>query len=519
MSDETGRATYVPDHLMPKGMKFRDHAIMHNAKYDLGILHSNGVADIFTGWEDVDDTLLLAYCMNKKPLGLKPLSIQELHLEQMQFKELAGKEKTLVGVDPKEVTQYAGADADLTFQLWDHLWRASTARERWLYENIEKPLPRLFADMQLRGVHVNVPYFVRMSKFLELKLAKEGAEIRAMDGCRLLVPEVLSSPAQLARFLSVLLRRPIKSTEKYVLEALTDKHPAVQAILEWRSTYKLKTSFCDSILKLQRGGLVFPEFNQTGTGTGRMSCSKPNLQQLPKRTDKTVREGFPAPPGWLVVTIDNSQVDLRSLAYLSQDEEMLRVFREGLDMHDETALALAGNVGEEARRLAKTGNFLVIFGGGGAALARKTGVEESIAYDFMDRYWEKHPGVKDWVDATHQKLIEDGFVETAYGRRRYIPRVYTRDRGKALREGQNMPVQGTSADVLKLQTAAVADTNTGALMFGQIHDELDLYVPKDRWKERVRELVRAMEGVDCPFDLKVEASVGPNLGKQEKVVF
>jgi DNA polymerase-1 len=325
---------------------------------------------------------------------------------------------------------------------------------------------------------------------------------------------VLTSPTALARFLSELLRIKIKSTEKLPMDMLRGKHPVIGLLMEWRPKYKLKTAFVDSLLRLQQDGLVFPDFNQCGTGTGRMSCSGPNLQQLPQRGDRTVRKGFIAPEGFLVASLDNSQIDLRSLAHLSQDIELMRIFVEGLDVHNETAMKLKGELTEAARRLAKTANFLVVFGGGSSALAAKTDVEESVAAAFLDAYWAAHPGVKAWVEGQHRFLLQNGFVETAYGRRRYIPEVYTKERGSAFRKGQNMPVQGTSADVLKLQMAAVAPVS---VPFAQVHDELDFYVPKKNWKGTVRELVRLMEGVDCPFGLKVEASIGANLGEMEKV--
>jgi len=513
--EECGEAVYIQGKDMPRGLAFDGKATMHNAKYDLGILESNEVA-LVGGWEDVDDTMLLAYCMNRRPLGLKALGIQELHLEQSMYAEVADSNGSLVGVDLEEVAKYGCGDSDLTLRLWDHLWQRATPREKRLYEEIEKPLPPILAKMQLRGVLVDVPHFERMSEDLTKVLRNKLRRIRTLEGCGTLEQDTLTSPTRLARWLSALLKARVKTTDKYALERLQGKHPAIKSILEWRSTYKLKTAFVDSILRLQRAGLIFPEFNQTATTTGRMNGRHPNLQQLPKRTDTTIRDGFIAPEGHLVAVLDNSQIDLRSLAYLSQDREMLRVFAEDLDMHDETALDLTGSLDETHRRLAKTANFLVVFGGGASALAQKTGVPEEMAYNFMDRYWERHDGVRSWVERTHRFLLDNGYVETAYGRRRHIPKVYTPERGAAYREGQNMPVQGTSADVLKLQTKAAEDAGVDALMFGQVHDELDFYVPEDDWEERVRVLKAAMEGVDCPFRLKVEATVGKTLGTVEK---
>jgi len=514
-SDSPGTGTYYEARLLRHQDNVPDHATMHHAKFDLGILDSNGVVRV-DDWEDVDDTLLLAYCMNRKPLGLKSLVAQELHVEMTKFADVAEGD-TLEGVDLEDVRDYAGGDADMTLQLWDCLWKAAVSRERRLYETVEKPLPRIMAKAQLAGVLVDVPYFEQMSVSLDEQLRDLWTSMRRLDGCEGLMWEDLTSPARLAKFLSRLLKRNVPNTERFALERLEGRHPVMPMILEFRSAYKLKTAFVDSILKLQRGGLVFPDFNQTGTGTGRWSCSKPNMQQLPKRTDKTVRKGFPAPEGYVVVCLDNSQIDLRSLAYLSQDYELCRIFELGLDAHDETAATLEDEKDKElARRLAKTANFLTVFGGGEDALAMKCRVPLEKAHAFLEAHRARFTGIYEWVARTHKSLRETGYVETVYGRRRYIPKIYTGEFRAAEREGQNMPVQGTSGDVLKLQLAAVADI---CVPFSQVHDELDFYLPERHAKEEARELIRRMESVDCPFALKVEATMGPSLGETEKITF
>ncbi len=511
--DTPGKAVYIEDRDVRRGLNFEDHVVMHNAKYDLGICQSNEVA-LVDSWRDVDDTMLLAYCMNEKPLGLKALAIQKLGLEMTNYRDIAEGDDTLVGVDPKDVAKYSCADADATLRLWEYLWNKAAPWQRTLYEEIDKPIVRMSAKMQLRGVNVDVPYFEKLSVELGRKVDESAAKILKRHG---LDRKTLDSPTALAQFLTQKLHRHIPSTEHFAMEKLKGE-PVIDDILEYRPLFKLKHAFVDSLLNLQRAGLVFPQFSQTRTSTGRSACSDPNLQQLPKKGDKTVRAGFTAPEGFLVACLDNSQIDLRSLAYLSKDEELNRIFDNDLDAHDETAAGMdldsLGVDAELKRRLAKTANFLTVFGGGAYTLALKTGVSEEIAYDFMDQYWERHQGVQDWVKATHDYLANNGYVETAYKRRRYIPKVFTSERGAAFREGQNMPVQGTSADVLKLQMAAVEKV---CLPFGQIHDELDFYVPKKGAKEMVQELVRKMETVDCPFKLRVEASIGPSMGELEKM--
>ncbi len=510
-TDTPGQATYTPARHYPKGVKFPDHVVMHNAKYDLGILQSNGVANV-EDFEDVDDTMLLAYCMGRKPLGLKTLAVQEMGLEMKKFVDVSDDGKTLVGVPDAEVADYSGADADATLRLWNHLWPRACARERNLYEKIDKPLPPILARMQLEGVLVDVKYFTGLGNQMGKALADMERGLLSNFG---LEADTLRSPAALSRWLAATLKHSIESTDHETLKALKKEHPVVEQIDAWRVLFKLKTSFVDSLLNLQKKGMIFPQFGQCGTRIGRFNSSDPNLQQTPKRMDKTIRKGFPARPGTVVCAIDNSQLDLRSLAWTSQDSKLMRIFPPyNADAHDEAAMEMFNKIDPDRRWLAKMCNFIVTYGGGPGALSRKTDLPEEQTTKFLNLYWDTHPELRGWVERVHRQAYDQGYLDDMYGRRCFFPALYTGDRHRGERQAQNFPPSGTSADVMKLQLAAASRM---ALPFATVHDELDFYLPEKEWRDMVPELVRAMQTVDCPFPLKCEASVGPTLGTMRKL--
>ncbi|MFC1905192.1 DNA polymerase [Chloroflexota bacterium] len=490
-------------------------AVLHNAKFDLVSLAGTGIP--VGAIPDIDDSMILAYCMNKPNLGLKDLAVQELGLEMRRFEDVAGNDLTLRDTPAGEVARYCGSDTDGTLRLWRHLSSAASPRELSLYHKVEKPLIPILAQMALNGVHVNVGYLEKLQVTMSHDLAELERRMQSrwgIDGV------VLRSTAKLGYMLyhEFGLKVPrftetgSASTSRDALEALRGKHEAIDLILDYRSLSKLKVAFVDNLLGFQTGCLVYPEFSQTGTVTGRMSSSGPNMQQLPKREDKTIRRAFAAPEGYLVASFDNSQIDLRVLAYESQDPEMLRIFNEDADIHDQTAGAVFGEVNEGTRRLAKTLNFATVFGAGYKMIAEKAGISEEEAKKFLDRYFQKYAGVPLWIRKLHGFVEKNGFSETLYGRRRYLPKVYTPLRWQALKQAQNAPIQGGSSDVIKLQMAAVADVATP---FAQVHDELDFYLPEKNLDEIGAEIKRRMEGIDCPFKLKVEVKVGPNLGDLE----
>ena len=516
--DTPGVARYLPARYAPKGIHFDDTATMQNAKYDLGILQSNGVAEIGS-WRDVDDTMLLAYVMEKKPLGLKTLAVQELNLEMTHFRDVAEGD-SLEGVSDEDTSDYACADADATLRLWAKLWSEASARERKLYEQMEKPLPAILAQMELNGVHVDVPYLHRLGDDIDEEQGQIELHLEHEFG---LDPHSLGKHAKMQEFIYKTLGLPVSamtdpdnpSTSRRILERIRDKHSAVDLVLRHNELASLKNNFVTGLLEKTVGGKAHPRFNQARVKTGRMSSSNPNFQGLPSRRTSAFRRAIVAPEGYVVAAFDNSQIDLRSLAHISGCPVMNGIFDRGEDIHAATSMLIYGDLEGTHRFEAKAANFMPVYGGTKIGLARRTGLSEETAQDFLDKWYAKYHGVTRWLARLRAQALRDGFVETIYGRRLHIPELYTRTCDHALRIAQNMPIQGTSADVMKLQMIAVSGI---VLPFVQIHDELAFYLPDDaRLGETLAAIRAAMEGVECPFRLVVDVKVGPTLGDVEKV--
>ena len=517
-SDTPGKAIYIPARYARQGLTFEDKCVMQNAKYDLGILQSNGVA-LIDSWASVDDTMLLAYVMEKKPLGLKTLAVQELNLEMTHFRDVAEGD-SLEGVSDEDTVDYACADADATLRLWDSLWGHASARERRLYEKMEKPLPPILAKMELAGVSIDIPYLHRLGGGIDEEMEQIELHLEYEFG---LDPHSLGKPKMMQEFIYGKLKLPISaltdtdnpSCSRRILERIRDKHSAVDLVLRHNELAALKNNFVTGLLGKTREGKAHPKFNQARVKTGRMSSSDPNFQGLPSRRTSDFRRAIVAPEGMVVAAFDNSQIDLRSLAHISQCPVMNGIFERGEDIHAATSMLIYGDVEGTHRFEAKAANFMPVYGGTRFGLARRTGLPEETAQEFLDKWYAKYYGVTQWLERLRAQALRDGFVETIYGRRLHIPELFTRTRDHALRIAQNMPIQGTSADVMKLQMIAVAPV---AMPFVQIHDELAFYLPKGKaLKATLAELKRAMEGVDCPFRLAVDVKVGPTLGDLEKV--
>jgi len=517
-SDEPGTAVYIPARYARHGVTFEDKCVMQNAKYDLGILQSNGVASI-DSWASVDDTMLLAYVMEKKPLGLKTLAVQELALEMTHFRDVAEGD-SLEGVSDEDTVDYACADADATLRLWECLWRQAVPRERRLYEKMEKPLPPILAKMELAGVNIDIPYLHRLGAEIDEETGQIEAHLEYEFG---LDPHSLGKPKKMQEFIYGTLKLPISaltdpdnpSCSRRILERIRDKHSAVDLVLRHNELAALKNNFVTGLIDKTRDGKAHPKFNQARVKTGRMSSSGPNFQGLPSRRTSDFRRAIVAPEGMVVAAFDNSQIDLRSLAHISQCPVMNGIFDRGEDMHAATSMLIYGDLEGTHRFEAKAANFMPVYGGTKFGLSRRTGLPEETAQEFLDKWYAKYYGVTQWLERLRTQALRDGFVETIYGRRLHIPELFTRTQAHALRIAQNMPIQGTSADVMKLQMIAVAAI---AMPFVQIHDELAFYLPKGKGlKATLRELKAAMEGIECPFRLVVDVKVGPTLGDLEKM--
>ncbi len=514
----------------------------HNGKFDLMVLqnHGMGLSPI------VFDTMIAEWLIDpaSRNLGLKNLAWARLRVDMTPIADLIGTGKGQVSigtVSVERVAQYAGADADMTLRLVRVLEPELRSRELWwLFEEVEMPLVPVLARMEQNGVALDLALLAQMSWDLAQRLGALEKEIYEWVGYEFNI----NSTQQLSDALFGKLGLPANglrktssgsySTAVDTLEALKDKHPVVGLILEHRQLSKIKSTYVDALPKLvnPKTGRVHTSYNQTGTVTGRLSSSDPNLQNIPIRTEigRRVRNAFIAEPGWLLVKADYSQVELRILAHVSQDPAMLEAFARGEDIHATTAAAVYGvplsEVTPELRRVAKTANFAVTYGVTGYGLAQSTGMAQEEAEQFIRNYFARFPKVKEYLDRTKKMAAERGWVETLLGRRRYFPELkstapmHAQARAAAERMAINMPIQGTAADIIKIAMVrlqrALDARGLKAKLILQVHDELVLECPEAELEE-VSALVKStMEGalqLDAP--LKVDIKHGRNWGEME----
>jgi DNA polymerase-1 len=426
-----------------------------------------------------------------------------------------------------EWTEEAGERAALSERLFANLWGRLEGEERllWLYREVERPLSAVLAHMEATGVRLDVAYLRALSLEVAEEIARLEAEVFRLAGH----PFNLNSRDQLERVLFDELGLPAigktektgkRSTSAAVLEALREAHPIVEKILQYRELTKLKSTYIDPLPDLihPRTGRLHTRFNQTATATGRLSSSDPNLQNIPVRTPlgQRIRRAFIAEEGWLLVALDYSQIELRVLAHLSGDENLIRVFQEGRDIHTETASWMFG-VPREAvdplmRRAAKTINFGVLYGMSAHRLSQELAIPYEEAQAFIGRYFQSFPKVRAWIEKTLEEGRRRGYVETLFGRRRYVPDLQARVksvREAAERMAFNMPVQGTAADLMKLAMVKLFPRleEMGARMLLQVHDELVLEAPKERAEAVARLAKEVMEGV-YPLAVPLEVEVG-----------
>jgi DNA polymerase-1 len=508
----------------------------HNAKYDLTVLARHGIEVKGLAF----DTMVAEWLIDpaSRNLGLKNLAWARLGVEMTPITFLIGKGKNQITIDrvpTEQVTQYAGADVDMTYRLAGLLESGLREKELCsLFAEVEMPLVPVLVEMEMKGVALDVPFLQHMSGLLQERLATLEKEIQDQVG----YPFNINSTQQLSDALFVKLGLPTKglkktasghySTAAAVLERLKEHHPVIGLILEQRELAKLKSTYVDALPQLvnPHTGRVHTSYNQTGTVTGRVSSSDPNLQNIPIRTElgRQVRRGFVAGEGSVLLAADYSQVELRIMAHISQDPTLLEAFRRGEDIHTSTAAAVMGipanEVTPEMRRLAKSVNFGLSYGQGSHGLAQQTGLSHEEADRFIKTYFAKYPKVKEYIERTKRQANEQGYVETLLGRRRYFPelkreKVRAHIVAAAHRMAINAPIQGTAADILKIAMLrlhqALHERNLNSRAILQVHDELVLEVPEDE-VDAVASLVRGiMEGafqLDAP--LKVDVKVGKN---------
>ena len=399
----------------------------------------------------------------------------------------------------------------------------------WLYHQLEQPLQGVLAQLELRGVRIDREYLQDLS--IELAGQIETLEKTITDYAG--HPFNLNSAQQLEQVLfDELQLTPGKKTQKTgrrstsaaTLEALREEHPVVAALLEYRELQKLKGTYLDPLPALihPQTGRVHTRFHQTGTQTGRLSSSDPNLQNIPVRTElgRRVRRAFLAEPGFVLVAADYSQIELRILAHMSHDQNLIEVFQEGRDIHSETAARLFGpqaaGVKGAARRAAKTINFGILYGMSAHRLSNELGIAYADAQKFIEAYFASYPGVKLFSESVLNQARERGFVETLFGRRRYVPDLNSRNRAAreaAERMAFNMPLQGTAADLIKLAMCEAQSelAKLDGFLILQVHDELVAEVPAEQAPAAARVLARVMENIyPLEVPLAVEAGFGAN---------
>ncbi len=550
VSEQPGRASYIPvghrgegEPNVPREVAlaaFRpllaDPSIPklgHNLKYDAVVLEQAGAPVDGLSF----DTMIARYLLqsNERSLGLKDVAFFELGIKMTDITELIGKGKgqlSMADVPVERVARYACADADVAFRLARRFEGQLREAGLWdLFSRVEMPLVPVLGRMEQAGVAIDVPFLKTMSAELGEKITGIEAQIYEAVGHQL----NLNSTQQLAKVLYEELKLPASrrgasggySTDADTLEELRPVHPVIGLILDYRQLVKLKSTYVDALPLMinPRTGRVHTSFNQIGAATGRLSSSEPNLQNIPIRTDlgRQVRRAFVAgSPDSVLLTADYSQVELRILAHVTQDPNLIASFSAGRDIHAATASQILGvplaAVTADQRRLAKTVNFGVLYGMGEYGLATQLGIARTEARAFIENYFAQFPTVARYLDQTKRTAQEQGYVTTLLGRRRYIPELKTPNRqlrAQAERIAINTPIQGTAADIIKVAMVridrALRERGLAAKMILQVHDELVFEVPR-REVEEVRELAVSLMENAFPLSvpLKVEAHIGPN---------
>lgn len=520
---------------------------LQNAKFDRLVLRCQGIK--LAGV--VFDPMLASYVLNPDSNhNLSDLALRYLGLTAKSYAELVPKGKTIGDLDIPTVADYCGMDVYSTFKLVPKL-REELEKNPVLYKlvlEVEQPLEPVLAQMEYTGVRINTAYLQELSQQLEVDLAKFEQQVYGIAGEKF----NLGSPKQLSQILFEKLKLSTKSSRKiqtgYSTDAATleklqevDTTGIIDAIIEYRTLSKLKSTYVDSLPTLVRPDTqrVHTDFNQTVTSTGRLSSSNPNLQNIPIRTafSRQIRKAFVPEPGWLLITADYSQVELRILAHLSQEPVLVEAYQENEDIHTVTARLIfeKENVTSDERRLAKTINFGVIYGMGSLRFSRSTGVDKADANEFIKRFNNRYPKVFEYLEKVKKQAIAQGYVETILGRRRYFEftsnsiRKYKGNKPEdvdlkklgnlgaydagLLRAAANAPIQGSSADIIKIAMVRLHEVlqNYQARLLLQVHDELVFEVPPKEWEELQPQIKSLMESaVSLSVPLVVDVRAGDN---------
>ena len=501
-------------------------------KYDSHVFANHGVA--LQGI--VHDTLLQSYVLEShKSHDMDSLALRWLDKKTISYQEICGKGAAQIGFDEvgiERATEYAAEDADVTLQLHQAMWPRVMASDnlRFIYEAIEIPTSVVLQQIERNGVLIDSALLATQSNELGHRMLEIERQAHELAG----QPFNLNSPKQLGEIFFDKLKLPVvkktpggtPSTDEEVLQKLAEDYPLPKVLLAYRGLSKLKSTYTDKLPKMinPATGRVHTNYGQAIAVTGRLSSNEPNLQNIPIRTaeGRRIREAFIAAPGSVIVSADYSQIELRIMAHLSGDDHMLRAFAAGEDIHRATAAEIFGvpltEVSSEQRRYAKVINFGLMYGMSAFGLAGNLGVERAAAQMYMEKYFTRVAGVKQFMDDVRQQAKSQGFVETVFGRRLWLPEINSPNgprRQGAERAAINAPMQGTAADLIKLAMIAVqnwlTEAKLGSRMIMQVHDELVLEVPGSELalvRDKLPQLMADVAQLKVP--LVAEVGVGPN---------
>ena len=509
-----------------------DHAKLgQHVKFDRHVLANCGIN--VRGY--AHDTMLQSYVLEvHKPHSLESLAKRHVGRVGLSFEDLCGKgvnQITMAQVDVEKASLYACEDADMCLDVHLHLFPKlrSFAGLKRIYE-LEMASSEALYRVERNGVLIDAPTLAKQSNDLGARIVALEAKAHELAD----QPFNLGSPKQIGEIFFTKLGLPVvkkpatgaPSPDEEVLEKLAADYPLPACILEYRGLAKLKSTYTDKLAGLANAktGRVHTHYAQAVAVTGRLSSNEPNLQNIPVRTEegRRVREAFVAPQGRMIASADYSQIELRIMAHLSEDEALIRAFKEGLDVHKATASEIF-NVGldqvtSEQRRYAKVINFGLIYGMSAYGLAKNLGIDNTAAKNYIQTYFERYPGVKQYMEETREQAKAQGFVETVFGRRLYLPEINSPNgprRAGAERAAINAPMQGTAADLIKMSMLKVQEAldaaNNGVIMIMQVHDELVFELPVDQ-ADWVRTQVPALmaEAAQLRVPLLAEVGMGAN---------
>jgi DNA polymerase-1 len=529
--DQLGRA-HVLDRLKHWLESASHKKLGQNLKYDMHIFANHGIA--LAGVHD--DTLLQSYVLEShKPHDMDNLALRHLNVKTISFAEVAGKGAKQICFDQVDIataTHYAAEDADITLQLHQNLFPqiASQSGLLHVYRDIEMPSMHVLYTMERNGVLIDSALLQIQSRELGEKLIALEAKAHEAAG----QPFNLNSPKQIQEILFDKLQLPVKkktpsgtpSTDEEVLQELALDYPLPKILLEYRGMAKLKSTYTDKLPQMmdRKTGRVHTSYSQAVAVTGRLASSDPNLQNIPIRSaeGRRIREAFIAPPGSRIVSADYSQIELRIMAHLSGDAGLLAAFANNEDIHRATAaeifMVAPAEVSGEQRRYAKVINFGLIYGMSVFGLAKQLGIDRGAAGAYIERYFARYPGVREYMDSTREQAKQQGYVETVFGRRLWLPEINSSNgmrRQGAERAAINAPMQGTAADLIKLAMIKVQHwletEKLHSQLIMQVHDELVLEVPETELHLVKEMLPKLMCGVaELQVPLLVELGEGKN---------